>query len=413
MAVFKPFRAYRPIPNKAGAVASRPYDVLNSSEAREEVSGNPDSFLHVIKPEIGLNEDVNPYADKVYKQGADVFAEFIEKGILFQDSKPHFYIYRLTMNNRTQTGVVGCCHFEEYYEGKIKKHELTRTAKEEDRVKHVAALNANSEPVFFSYRESIQINNLICQIVSEPSEYDFVADDQVRHELWVVKDEPMIANFESLFEEVPVLYVADGHHRTAAAARIGQQRKESNPSHTGAEEYNLFLAVLFSDQELEIFDYNRVIKDLNGLTEDEFITKLKKICVLVNESIDPIKPSIKGDFSVFINEKWYSFRPIDKIDNNDPILDLDVTYLSSKIFDPILGIKDQRKDERIDFVGGIRGLKELEKRVNSGEMTVAFALYPVSMDELLAVADAGEIMPPKSTWFEPKLRSGLFIHDLE
>lgn len=413
MAVFKPFRAYRPIPNKAEAVASRPYDVLNSSEAREEVGCNPDSFLHVIKPEIGLDEDVNPYSDKVYKQGADVFAEFIEKGILFQDSKPYFYIYRLTMDNRTQTGVVGCCHFEEYYEGKIKKHELTRTAKEEDRVKHVAALNANSEPVFFSYRESLQINKLISQIVAEPSEYDFVADDHVRHELWVVKDEPKIANFESLFEEVPVLYVADGHHRTAAAARIGQQRKESNPNHTGDEEYNLFLAVLFSDQELEIFDYNRVIKDLNGLTEDEFITKLKKICILIDESIDPIKPSIKGDFSVFINGKWYCFRPTGKIDNNDPILDLDVTYLSSKIFDPILGIKDQRKDERIDFVGGIRGLKELERRVNSGEMTVAFALHPVSMNELLAVADAGEIMPPKSTWFEPKLRSGLFIHNLD
>jgi uncharacterized protein (DUF1015 family) len=413
MAVFKPFRAYRPAPINAFSVASRPYDVLNSSEARHEADGNPKSFLHVIKPEIGLPENTNPYSEEVYQHGADVFNDFKSKGVLSQDANPCFYIYRLTMDGRTQTGVVGCCNFEEYFSGQIKKHELTRVAKEEDRVKHVEALNANAEPVFFSYRAKSEINDLIDQILAGPTEYDFVAADKIRHELWVVDDESKIVAFEKLFEDVPSLYVADGHHRTAAAARIGQKRKESNPKHTGDEEYNLFLAVLFSDQELEIFDYNRVVKDLNGLSESEFISEIKKCCSVVSDSPEPIRPSIKGDFSVYIANHWYCFRPINITVTQDPVSNLDVSYLSDVVFGPILGIKDQRKDERIDFVGGIRGLEELERRVNSGEMTVAFALYPASMSELLAVADAGKIMPPKSTWFEPKLRSGLFVHELE
>lgn len=413
MAVFKPFRAFRPSPINAASVASRPYDVLNSSEAKQEAEGNPNSFLRVIKPEIGLPENTNPYSKEVYQLGAEVFDDFKRNGVLCQDAIPSYYIYRLTMNGRTQTGVVGCCNFEEYYSGNIKKHELTRVAKEEDRVMHVEALNANAEPVFFSYRANVEINALIEEVITAPSEYDFVAVDNIRHELWVVDNESQLTAFEKLFQNVPSLYVADGHHRTAAAARIGQKRKESNPDHTGDEEYNLFLAVLFSDQELEIFDYNRVVKDLNGLSTSDFISEVKKNCSIISESQEPIKPSIKGDFSVYIEKKWYGFRPINRTYTKDSVFNLDVSYLSNFVFEPVLGIKDQRKDERIDFVGGIRGLEELERRVDSGEMAVAFALYPASMAELLSVADEGKIMPPKSTWFEPKLRSGLFVHELE
>ena len=412
MAIFKPFKGIRPLSSDAHLVASRPYDVLSSSEARIEAEGNNLSFLHVIKPEIGLPSETNPYSEEVYKKGAEVYNNFKERGILSQDAMPSFYIYRLTMNGRTQTGIVGCCHFEEYYEGKIKKHELTRVAKEEDRVNHVDALNANAEPVFFSYRANKEIDLLISETVSGVPVYDFVADDNIRHELWVIDDETVVSRFEELFSDVPYLYVADGHHRTAAAARIGQQRKEQNPLHTGQEEYNFFLAVLFSDQELEIFDYNRVIKDLNGLSSSEFIDKLNLNFSLLKKSENPLRPQQKGDFSVYIDSNWYLFSPVNRKTNEDPVKDLDVSYISDHIFEPILGIVDQRKDERIDFVGGIRGLEELERRVDSGDMAVAFALFPVTMAELLNVADADKIMPPKSTWFEPKLRSGLFVHEL-
>ena len=412
MAIFKPFKGIRPLSSDAHLVASRPYDVLSSSEARIEAEGNNLSFLHVIKPEIGLPSETNPYSEEVYKKGAEVYNNFKERGILSQDAMPSFYIYRLTMNGRTQTGIVGCCHFEEYYEGKIKKHELTRVAKEEDRVNHVDALNANAEPVFFSYRANKEIDLLISETVSGVPVYDFVADDNIRHELWVIDDGTVVSRFEELFSGVPYLYVADGHHRTAAAARIGQQRKEQNPLHTGQEEYNFFLAVLFSDQELEIFDYNRVIKDLNGLSSSEFIDKLNLNFSLLKKSENPLRPQQKGDFSVYIDSNWYLFSPVNRKTNEDPVKDLDVSYISDHIFEPILGIVDQRKDERIDFVGGIRGLEELERRVDSGDMAVAFALFPVTMAELLNVADADKIMPPKSTWFEPKLRSGLFVHEL-
>ena len=412
MAIFKPFKGIRPLSSDAHLVASRPYDVLSSSEARIEAEGNNLSFLHVIKPEIGLPSETNPYSEEVYKKGAEVYNNFKERGILSQDAMPSFYIYRLTMNGRTQTGIVGCCHFEEYYEGKIKKHELTRVAKEEDRVNHVDALNANAEPVFFSYRANKEIDLLISETVSGVPVYDFVADDNIRHELWVIDDGTVVSRFEELFSGVPYLYVADGHHRTAAAARIGQQRKEQNPLHTGQEEYNFFLAVLFSDQELEIFDYNRVIKDLNGLSSSEFIDKLNLNFSLLKKSENPLRPQQKGDFSVYIDSNWYLFSPVNRKTNEDPVKDLDVSYISYHIFETIIGIFDQRKDERIDFVGGIRGLEELERRVDSGDMAVAFALFPVTMAELLNVADADKIMPPKSTWFEPKLRSGLFVHEL-
>ena len=412
MAIFKPFRAYRPHKQFSKSVASRPYDVLNSSEAKLEAQDNPHSFLHVIKPEIGLPDDVDPYSSEVYEKGASVFEQMKSDKIFFQDPEPYYYVYRLTMNERTQTGVVGCCHYEEYYSGKIKKHELTRTAKENDRVQHVDSLNANAEPVFFSYRSNEEIDQFLVEILLETPEYNFVADDEIKHELWVVKDPDQISTLEELFKKIPTLYVADGHHRTAAAARVGQNRKMNNLSHTGAEEYNLFMAVLFSDQELKIYDYNRVVMDLNGISDDEFLEKLKEKFVFNKSSSEPLRPLAKGDFSVYLNNTWHSFSFNPKESLSDPIANLDVSKLSDYLLEPVLNVVDQRNDHRIDFVGGIRGLEELEKRVDSGEMAVAFALYPVTMEELLSVADAGEIMPPKSTWFEPKLRSGLFVHEL-
>ncbi|MEC7803131.1 MAG: DUF1015 family protein [Verrucomicrobiota bacterium] len=412
MAIFKPFRAYRPHKQFSKSVASRPYDVLNSSEAKLEAQDNPHSFLHVIKPEIGLPDDVDPYSSEVYEKGASVFEQMKSDKIFFQDPEPYYYLYRLTMNERTQTGVVGCCHYEEYYSGKIKKHELTRTAKENDRVQHVDSLNANAEPVFFSYRSNEEIDQFLEEILLETPEYNFVADDEIKHELWVVKDPDQISTLEELFKKIPTLYVADGHHRTAAAARVGQNRKMNNLSHTGAEEYNLFMAVLFSDQELKIYDYNRVVMDLNGISDDEFLEKLKEKFVFNKSSSEPLRPLAKGDFSVYLNHTWHSFSFNPEESLSDPIANLDVSKLSDFLLEPVLNIVDQRNDHRIDFVGGIRGLEELEKRVDSGEMAVAFALYPVTMEELLSVADAGEIMPPKSTWFEPKLRSGLFVHEL-
>ncbi len=412
MAIFKPFRALRPDPKYAKDVASRPYDVLNAREAREEADGNKYSFLRVIKPELELSDDIDPYGADVYEQGLKNLNLLRSENILQRDDKPSFYIYRLTMNDREQTGIVGCCNYQEYFDGHIKKHELTRTAKENDRVRHVETQNANAEPVFFSYRGLDSINQVIADTIQSNPIYDFVADDGVRHELWIVDNHESIASIESEFETIPDLYVADGHHRTAAAARVGQQKKAQNPAHDGTEEYNFFMAVLFSDDQLKIFDYNRVVKDLDGQTKEEFQAKLTEIFEM-SELTTAKSPSAKGSFSMYLDSKWYKLTPRKIISSNNPKDNLDVSFLSEKVLDPILGIKDLRKDTRIDFVGGIRGLEELERRVNSGEMKVAFALYPVSMAELLAIADAGEIMPPKTTWFEPKLRSGLFIHELE
>ena len=414
MSIFKPFKAYRPVPKYAKDVASKPYDVLNSNEARNEADGNSLSFLHVVKPEIDLPENTDPYSSEVYEQGRENFTNLITKGVLIQDSVPSYYVYRLTMNGRTQTGLVGCCHFEEYFDGKIKKHELTRTAKEDDRVKHVECLNANAEPVFFSYRGKKSINDIVEKKISSEPIYDFLADDGIRHELWSISETENLNSIEESFKNVPCLYVADGHHRTAAAARIGQKRKEKNKDHTGEEEYNFFLAVLFPEDQLKIYDYNRVVKDLNGLSVDNFIKKLEGSFLVSKIENDDIKPSRLREFSLYVDSSWYRLIAKEGCWNiEDPVGDLDVTILSERVLNPILGITDLRKDNRIDFVGGIRGLDELKKRVDSGEMQAAFALFPVSMDQLLNIADANEIMPPKTTWFEPKLRSGLFIHDLE
>lgn len=412
MITFRPFRAIRPSPEHAQSVACRPYDVLDSEEARKEAGENKNSFLRVIKPEIDLPESTYLYDDLVYASGKKTFSRMIEQGIFKSDRSPSFYIYRLTMDGRTQTGLVGCCHFEEYYDGRIKKHELTRTAKENDRVKHVETLQANAEPVFFSYRGQKEIDQIVDRIMVCDSVYDFIADDGIRHELWVCDDLEIIEQISAHFKSLDSLYVADGHHRTAAAARVGKKLKENNPSHTGEEEYNFFMAVLFPDNQLKIFDYNRVVKDLNGLSKETFLENLSEKFVLEKDDFNSIKPTKIREFSMYLPGQWYRLTPRVASRSEDPVADLDVTILSDSILQPILEIGDLRKSERIDFVGGIRGLSELARRVDSGEMAVAFALYPVSMEQLLSIADAGEIMPPKTTWFEPKLRSGLFIHSI-
>jgi len=413
MITFNPFRAIRPRQEYAQDVASRPYDVLDSKEAKDEVDGIPNSFLRVIKPEIDLPDNVSQYSEEVYQQGKKTFLGMQDKGVMIKESSPSFYVYRLTMDGRSQTGLVGCCHFEEYFEGKIKKHELTRTAKENDRVKHVETLEANAEPVFFSYRGQQQIDSIVERITRGEVTYDFIADDGIRHELWTCSDIQTNVDISSAFQSVDALYVADGHHRTAAAARVGQNLKEKNPAHTGDEEYNYFMAVLFPDDQLKIFDYNRVVKDLNGLTADTFLELLANDFELQKDEFSTIKPSSMREFAMYLPGQWYRLSPKESIRSQNPVQDLDVTLLSDKILQPILDIGDLRKSERIDFVGGIRGLDELSRRVDSGDMAVAFALYPVSMDQLLAIADAGEIMPPKTTWFEPKLRSGLFVHSIK
>ena len=412
MIKFKPFKAYRPSPSIVSKVASRPYDVLNSEEAKEEAKGNENSFLRVVKSEIDLPEHFGPYDSAVYSKAKENFTSFCDSGKFAQDSADSFYVYRLTMNDRSQVGLVGCCHFQQYYDGLIKKHELTRTAKENDRVEHVEVMDANAEPVFFSYRAKPELDLLINQLIETKSEYDFIAEDGVRHELWCCSDRGVNDQISRIFLEVPCLYVADGHHRTAAAARVGRKRKDANQNHVGTEEYNYFMAVLFPDNQLEIFDYNRVVKDLNGMSDNDFINRLKKSFFVNVSSSDECRPTSIREFSLYLSGQWYKLSPLDKNRSTDPVADLDVTLLSELVLDPILGITDLRQSDRIDFVGGIRGLHELEKRVDSGEMAAAFALYPVSMDQLISIADAGEIMPPKTTWFEPKLRSGLFVHSL-
>ena len=412
MATFKSFKALRPKPEFAKDIASRPYDVLNAAEAKDEAEGNNLSFLRVIKPEIELPEEIDPYDQKVYDKGLKNLKKLSSKGYLIKEQKASYYVYRLTMEGREQTGIVGCCDYQEYYDGRIKKHELTRTAKENDRVRHVETQNANAEPVFFSYRGVQNINLLIQKIVTFEPVYNFVAEDEIKHELWIVNDDKDISLIEFEFNAVPDLYVADGHHRTAAAARVGQKKKDHNPDHNGTEEYNFFMAVLFSDDQLKIYDYNRVIQDLNGKSPLDFISELEET-FYITKLLEASPPNEKGLFSMYLENQWYSLKPKDRIFTENPKANLDVTFLSEKILSPILGIEDLRKDTRIDFVGGIRGLNELERRVDSKEMKVAFALFPVSMDELISIADAGEIMPPKTTWFEPKLRSGLFIHELE
>jgi len=413
MAVVKPFRGLRPPQAIASDLACLPYDVMNTEEALKMAQGRECSLLHITRSEIDLPPDTDIHSGDVYDKSVSNFALWRKKGWLVQDQEPHFYIYSQTMKGRRQTGIVGCASVDDYLNGIIKKHELTRPDKEQDRMIHVRVNNANIEPVFFAYPAVKQIDKIVNSITEkEAPEYDFISDDGIGHTFWVVKDLEKNRLIEKLFaEKVPFTYVADGHHRTAAAALVGKEKRENNPKHNGSEEYNYFMAVHFPDNQLSIMDYNRTIKDLNGLSEDEFLTKLEKGFVVKGKGALIYKPRKLHNFSMYMDGTWYSLtaRP-DTYDDKDPIGGLDVTILTNQILTPILDIQDLRRSKRIDFIGGIRGLGELEKRVDSGEMKVAFALYPVSMKQLITIADSGNIMPPKTTWFEPKLRSGLVIH---
>lgn len=415
MATIKPFRGLRPPKNLVTQVVSRPYDVLNSDEARREAEGNEKSLYHIIKPEIDFPVGTDEHDPRVYQKAADNFRLFQERGWLVQDEKECYYVYAQTMNGKTQYGLVVGAYVPDYMNGVIKKHELTRRDKEEDRMKHVRVNNANIEPVFFAYPDNAELDKLVAKYTARTPEYDFVApDDGFGHTFWVIDDDADIRRITELFAQIPALYIADGHHRSAAAALVGAEKVKQNPNHRGDEEYNYFMAVCFPANQLTIIDYNRVVKDLNGLTDEEFLHRLDKHFVVEPKGTDIYHPAGLHNFSLYLGGQWYSLtaRP-GTYDDSDPIGVLDVTISSRYILDEILGIKDLRSDKRIDFVGGIRGLGELKRRVDSGEMRVALALYPVTMKQLMDIADSGNIMPPKTTWFEPKLRSGLVIHKLE
>lgn len=413
MVRIKPFRGIRPPKQYASEVASRPYDVLNSAEAKAEATER--SLLHIIKPEIDFDPIADEHSQPVYDKAVENFRKWRSEGWLQQDPEEYYYIYAQTMNGRTQYGLVMGCHFEDYLSGAIKKHELTRPDKEEDRMIHVRNQKANIEPVFFAYPDNAEIDTIVAEWVkNHPAEYDFTAEDGFGHHFWVIDDKATNNRITELFAAVPALYVADGHHRTAAAARVGQECKQNNPNHTGNEEYCYFLAVTFPANQLRIIDYNRVVKDLNGLTPAELVEKLKKNFEVEDKDTAIYHPTGLHNFSMYLDGRWYSLTAKQgTYDDNDPIGVLDVTVLSNLVLNELLGIEDLRTSKRIDFVGGIRGLEELRRRVDSGEMAFALALYPVSMTQLMNIADTGNIMPPKTTWFEPKLRSGLVIHSLD
>ena len=410
----KPFAAIRPPKSIVTEVAAPPYDVLNSAEAK--AMAGEKSLLHITKPEIDFDPIAGEHEQRTYDKAVANFKEWKKKGWLVQDSKPCYYVYSQTMGKRTQYGLVLCAHTDDYAEGKIKKHELTRKDKEDDRMIHVRIQNANIEPVFFAYKDNAELNAIVSSAITAAPEYSFIDENNFGHSFWPVTDDAVIARITEIFtNEVDAFYVADGHHRTAAAARVGAEKKAQNPAHTGEEEYNWFMAVCFPESHLKIIDYNRVVKDLNGMSEEQLLKALEAdFEVRLESEKEPYAPSGLHNFSMYLGKKWYSLQAKPgRYDDNDPIGVLDVTILSNLVLDKLLGIKDLRTDKRIDFVGGIRGLGELSRRVDSGEMKVAFALYPVSMEQLINIADTGNIMPPKTTWFEPKLRSGLAIHSLD
>ena len=413
MAVVKPFRGLRPPRALAKDLACLPYDVMNIEEAREMAKGKEFSLLHITRSEIDLPAGTDTHSEQIYDKSVENFKKWQSNGWLVQDETPHFYIYAQTMKTRTQYGIVGCASVDDYLNGIIKKHELTRPDKEQDRMVHVRFNNANIEPVFFTYPAVKEIDEIVDKIVrTEKPEYDFVAEDEFGHHFWVIREQETNVLIEKLFaEKVPYTYVADGHHRTAAAALVGKEKRKNNNSHNGTEEYNFFLAVHFPADQLRIIDYNRTIKDLNGLTPEKLLTRLESAFIIEEKGSNIYKPKKLHNFSMYLEGKWFSLTAkAGTFNDDDPIGVLDVTVLTNQILSPILDIQDLRRSKRIDFIGGIRGLGELKKRVDSGEMKVAFALYPVSMNQLITIADSGNIMPPKSTWFEPKLRSGLVIH---
>ncbi len=415
MATIKPFKGIRPPKHLVEQVQSRPYDVLNSDEAREEAKGNEKSLYHIIKPEIDFEIGTSEYDPRVYDKAAENFKLFQEKGWLQQDDKEQYYIYAQTMNGKTQYGLVVGAYVNDYLNETIKKHELTRKDKEEDRMKHVRVCNANIEPVFFAYPDNAVLDQLIMGYATTEPEYDFIAPiDGFRHQLWIIENDEHIKLITEEFAKMPALYIADGHHRSAAAALVGAEKARNNPNHKGNEEYNYFMAVCFQASQLTILDYNRVVTDLNGLTEQEFLVRLEKDFIVEDKGTEIYHPNTLHNFSLYLNNHWYSLTAKSgTFNDSDPIGVLDVDISSRLIFDNLLGIKDFRTDKRIDFVGGLRGLQELKRRVDSGEMKMALALYPVSMTQIMDIANSGNIMPPKATWFEPKLRSGLVIHKLD
>lgn len=415
MITIKPFKGVRPPHNLVEEVSSRPYDVLSSEEARKEAKGNEKSLYRIIRPEIDFPEGTDEHDSRVYEKAAENFQLFQDKGWLVQDSKDCYYVYAQEMNGKVQYGLVVCAYVPDYIEGRIKKHELTRRDKEEDRMKHVRVNNANIEPVFFAYKDNDELNRIIAKYTDNKPVYDFIAPiDGFGHKFWIIDNEQDIQRITEIFKGFDSMYIADGHHRSAAAALVGAEKAKNNPNHRGDEEYNYFMAVCFPAGQLTIIDYNRVVKDLNGLTKEQFLDKISQHFDVEKKGKEIYTPAKLHNFSLYLDGEWYSLTAKKgTFDDNDPIGVLDVTISSNHILDEILGIKDLRSDKRIDFVGGIRGLGELKRRVDSGEMAVALALYPVTMDQLMNIADTGNIMPPKTTWFEPKLRSGLVIHKLE
>lgn len=409
MSKFIPFRAFRPVRDKVKAVASRPYDVLDREEAKEESQGNPLSFYHVIKPEINFPDNQNPYAPEIYRKGKENFDRLVQDGVLIQDMSEQFYVYQLNMNGHEQTGLVGCCSIEDYFRNVIRKHELTRPDKEEDRKNHIRTSKLHYEPVLFSYPQVRAIDEVVEDVKKQLAEYDFTTEDGIRHKLWVITDQVLIQRISKLFEtEVPNIYIADGHHRTSAGALVGQ---ELSNGHLNGNKASYFLAVLFPDNQLKIQDYNRVVKDLNGLSPQVFLEQVSQRFEIEKKE-SPYRPETPHTFGMYLGHQWYKLTARPGTSDNSPIGQLDVTVLTRQVLEPILGVMDQRTDKRIEFVGGIRGLGELQRRVDSGEMAVAFALFPVSMTQMINIADNGLIMPPKVTWFEPKLRSGLFVYSL-
>ena len=412
MPLIRPFTGLRPLPDNAKDVVAPPYDVLNTEEARERATGKPYSFLHISKPEIDLPVDTDPYDTSVYEKGAENLNHLVDKGILKQDAQPCYYLYNLVMGEHSQTGLVAVANVGDYDTNRIRKHEYTRPVKEDDRVRQIDVLNAQTGPVFLTYKHNAIINELVEKLTQQTPVYDVTADDGVKHKLWVVDQATDIETITQTFDVMDNLYIADGHHRSAAASRVAAQRKTANANHTGEESYNYFLSVIFPDNQMKILDYNRVITDLNGLSEADFLAQVKT-SFDVEASDNPVKPQKNAEFGMYLGGKWYKLTLHSDKMKTDPVARLDVSLLADNLIAPILNITDPRKDKRIDFVGGIRGLQELEKRVNSGEMQVAFALYPTSLAELMAVADSEQVMPPKSTWFEPKLADGLVSHVLD